>query len=191
MFTDLFNIVLFLIITAITIIAFYLFNKWLLKKDGVLKILHLFLNETQSEYELLPDNDNTVIDEQEKLFRNTFNKAIELASDGDYVQSVETFEKALTLKPGTIQIYINLALIYKKIKHPEKSVEMYEKAFTCGDAPAYIYNEAGKIYFDSGNYSRASSCFEKAIKIDPELTEAKENLEKIDLMIKNSLYKQS
>jgi len=75
--------------------------------------------------------------------------------------------------PLTPEEHINLGLAYEKKGETEQAVEEYERA--AKDLPtAYLY--LGNIYYGKAEYARAEQYYRKAIRNNPGLTDAYNNL---------------
>ncbi len=93
--------------------------------------------------------------------------------DAEVAKAIETYNKALTLKPEDASIHNNYALLLAKSgKFPDATAEL-EKAAQLEPANAckYYYN-LGALYTNAGQVDPALEAFHKGIAIDPNCAEA-------------------
>jgi Flp pilus assembly protein TadD len=93
--------------------------------------------------------------------------------DTQYEQAVRTFQQAIQVGGSNDKISNNLGLALTKLGHYDLAYD----AYTRGMDSAKAYNNLGVAFLESGQFARASRCFEKAIETQPTFYEkAKENL---------------
>jgi len=86
----------------------------------------------------------------------------------DYQDAVESYQKALAIKPTSGPYMAQLADAYAKSGQTEKAVQLYASAVHADptNAGAYYYNE-GAVLTNTGKIDDAIAAFDKAIEIDP------------------------
>ncbi|WP_347272951.1 glycosyltransferase [Candidatus Kuenenia sp.] len=132
-----------------------------------------------------------------KQIRELFNRAEALFQSGAYIEAIDTYKKAIETSPSPNQqlspeetsrlydAYYNLALSYVNTQNLDDAIVTFQKAVELHNADATIYNNLGVLYFKKKLHDDARHCFEKALAIDANYAEAKQNLEKIS-SLKNS-----
>ncbi len=85
-----------------------------------------------------------------------------------YPDAVESYQKALALKPTSGPYMAQLADAYAKSGQTEKAVQEYAAAAQADppNAGAYYFNE-GAVLTNTGKLDEANAAFDKAIEIDP------------------------
>lgn len=86
----------------------------------------------------------------------------------DYQDAVESYQKALAIKPTSGAYMAQLADAYAKSGQTDKAVQQYAAAAAADppNAGAYYYNE-GAVLTNTGKVDDAIAAFDKAIEIDP------------------------
>ncbi|MEQ1885878.1 MAG: tetratricopeptide repeat protein [Bryobacteraceae bacterium] len=99
-------------------------------------------------------------------------KAVPANRDADLQKSVETYQKAIGIKPEPAY-YNNLALVYANMKKFDEAQAELTKAATADptNAGRYYFN-LGAVYVNTGNVDPAAEAFKKAIEADPNYAEA-------------------
>ena len=96
---------------------------------------------------------------------------------GNYWGAADSFNWACRLDPGRGKYWYYLALALKRIpKRLKQSEEAMREAVRLEPYKAEYYVELGNIYLKAGLRKRAKTQFEKALKLNPRLTEAHEAL---------------
>lgn len=85
---------------------------------------------------------------------------------GEYRLSAEAFERSLTLKPGTAEIYRNLGLSYVELKENAKAFEVLSKSFALAGDDESAY-QLGKLYYAEKRYEEALDYALKSIQKNP------------------------
>jgi tetratricopeptide (TPR) repeat protein len=106
--------------------------------------------------------------------RGAASKATDAQARTKYYQdAVESYQKALALKP-TSGVYMGgLAQAYSKTNQTDKAVEQYNAAAAAdpSNAAAYYFNE-GAALTNAGKLDEANAAFDKALQLDPNRAEA-------------------
>ena len=90
---------------------------------------------------------------------------------GNNRKSKELLKKYIKEKPDNPESYYYLGNIYLEEKNIEKAIRYLEKAVSLKQKADY-YNDLGYAYFLKGDYKKAIDCYNRAIKIDPNLSVA-------------------
>jgi tetratricopeptide (TPR) repeat protein len=103
---------------------------------------------------------------------------------GKYAEAVRSFEKALRLKPDAGIFYSNMSVALAKSGKLEEAEQALQKSFSMNDgslsqeALAYSCNILGASLLEKNQKEKAVGYFNKALELQPDSQEAKENLKK-------------
>lgn len=89
--------------------------------------------------------------------------------------SEKAFNEAIIHAPTWSIPYFNLAILYLD-KNPQKAINYAKEAVRLSPKNGFTYNALGMSYFKSHEFGKAETAFTKAIKYDPEFTDAYYNL---------------
>lgn len=98
---------------------------------------------------------------------------------GDFNGSLEHFRKAEKEISGDPRLEFNKATTYYKMGEYSQALESFEKALQTNDLnlkAKAMYN-LGNTYYKIGNKKKAIESYTRALNIDPNFTQAKQNLE--------------
>ena len=94
---------------------------------------------------------------------------------GDFKETIKAMKKAIAIS-GKAIYYTNLALLYRRTGQLEEAIRTNIKAIEVGANKAAVYNNLGVIYEDQKDFKKAADAYRTAIKLDPNLEEAHQNL---------------
>jgi CubicO group peptidase (beta-lactamase class C family) len=95
----------------------------------------------------------------------------------NYKKAVEIDRTHPQVSPGQILSFVNQMRRAKKMKEALEMCLIFMEYFP---KDARLYLEAGNSYALSGQREKAIECYKKALELDPNLTAAKSNLEKLE-----------
>lgn len=104
---------------------------------------------------------------------------------GRYDDALLSFQKALEISPDTASVYANMSVAYSRKGDTEQAEKHLQRAEQLGDKSltrellAHAYNALGEAYAAKNETEKAGSLFQTAIRHDPKLEMAKENLAKL------------
>jgi tetratricopeptide (TPR) repeat protein len=90
--------------------------------------------------------------------------------------AIESFEKAIAIKPDYAEAHYNLGVAFHKTRQLESAVKSYETAIKIKQAYPTAQNNLGLIYLEFGQLDLAVKKFEWAIAYSPEYAEAHNSL---------------
>jgi len=93
-----------------------------------------------------------------------------------YNEALEVINIAKVKFPQDVDLIINEANIYLKLKNNEKTVETLEYLMEVDDENPTIFFAAGASYDALGNFDKAVETYKKSIALDPEYFDANYNL---------------
>jgi tetratricopeptide (TPR) repeat protein len=95
---------------------------------------------------------------------------------GDYVQAIETYEKALAIRPDYYEVFINMGIVYAKLNNHEKALYYYNKAAGLNPNDASMYFNMGILYGKLDQKQAAINAYRKATAIQGDYPEAYFNM---------------
>jgi tetratricopeptide (TPR) repeat protein len=104
--------------------------------------------------------------------REPYNKGIELAENGAYIDAVTQFRSALAIDPDFVDAHYNLGVTLQKLNSNEKALEQFKDVVRLRPDDAQYRHALGNCYFHLERYADAVDAFEAAIKRDPRNTKA-------------------
>lgn len=157
-------------------------------------------NESDASREA--DNIDHLIDQgDEEMQKGDFQKALAIYSEANYKtpnntevifkmgfalveqerydEAIEAFYSALRLDDNNPAIYQALASAYRKSGDLEKAKYNLDAALLINDTNPITYYNYGNLLVDMQNTEDAKEMYNKALELNPEFTEAKEELEKL------------
>jgi len=106
-----------------------------------------------------------------------FRRSLEYMMIGDYPNAIISCNNVIKIDPNSAVAYSIRARAYYEINEIDKSLADCNQAIKMDRNNAAAYNIRGNIYVKKGDYKRAISDWQAAIRINPELEEAKYNIE--------------
>ena len=106
-----------------------------------------------------------------------------LATD-QYKDALPHFTRAVELRPTNSAAHLNLGGTLALSDQPREAIAQYEAAIPLTSDPAMrveAYEILGRLYSQLGQYSKARTSYEQALKIDPQQGKARSGLAKIEL----------
>ena len=99
-----------------------------------------------------------------------------LASDQDRLEEARTYlEKALSLKENDADILTALGTVHLKSGQDAEAEKLFQKALELGESEV-LYNNLGTILFRRKDYRKAKELYRKALDMNPDYQEARENI---------------
>jgi tetratricopeptide (TPR) repeat protein len=133
---------------------------------------------------LNPDNDNAYT-----------SRGVAYGIKGDYNKAVSDFTQAIRLKPNDYSAYMNRAKAYTFLNDHDKIIADYTQALKLNPDERSnstiiphgggisdivgIYYNCGMAYYNKGDINRAVADWEAVLRIDPNMTEARQNIEAV------------
>ena len=95
---------------------------------------------------------------------------------GPIESAIDSFKKAIALKPDYIEAYYNLGAAFQRIHKLDDATECYEKAITLKHSYPEAHNNLGIIMLERNQLDIAVKSFEWAVAYNPNYAEAYNNL---------------
>lgn len=97
----------------------------------------------------------------------------------DYAAALGLLQKGREWDAERTDIYNLMGFCYFKLKQHEKAIESFKEVIRLNPSSAIDYANIGSNYRDMGDIENAVAYYRIAIDIDPDITFARENLEKL------------
>jgi len=94
-------------------------------------------------------------------------------------EALEYYKEALELDPNNTYIHQAMASLYRKMGEYASSRNHLNKSLEIDSTNPITYYNYGNLLVDMKHFDEAKEMYEKAIKLNPDFEEAKEELEKI------------
>ncbi|UCG50558.1 MAG: tetratricopeptide repeat protein [Candidatus Latescibacterota bacterium] len=105
--------------------------------------------------------------EKKERARVPYNKGLELAEKGAYVEAVQEFQESLTIEPDFVDAIYNLGVTYQKMKSYERARGELAKAVRLRpEKPEYRF-AFGTCLFHLDKFGDAAGAFEGVMELDP------------------------
>jgi len=106
-----------------------------------------------------------------------FKRSLQYMMIGDYYNAVLSCNTVIRIDPNSAVAYAIRARAYFELNELDKSLADCNQAIKIDRNNAAAYNVRGNIYVKKGDYKRAISDWQAAIRINPDLEEARYNIE--------------
>ncbi|MEM3445177.1 MAG: tetratricopeptide repeat protein [Thermoplasmata archaeon] len=93
-----------------------------------------------------------------------------------FEDALTTYRRVLEIAPEFSDAHLNMGLLYLDMEKYEDAYRAFRKYLLREKNSAKAWHLAGIAAMNAGAYSQAIKCFEEALKINPELKEAREGL---------------
>ncbi|ADN09809.1 tetratricopeptide repeat protein [Sulfurimonas autotrophica] len=111
----------------------------------------------------------------ETLFKMGYTLAQQNRDD----EALEYYKEALELDPNNTYIHQAMASLYRKMGEYASARNHLNKSLEIDATNPITYYNYGNLLVDMKHFDEAKAMYEKAIKLNPDFEEAKEELEKI------------
>lgn len=95
--------------------------------------------------------------------------------------ALELYKQSIEIDDSDDLIHNSIASLYKNIGEYDKAEQHYTKALSIDDEYAITYFNYANLSLEMGNKLRAKELYEKAYELDHDLTEAKEELDRLKI----------
>ncbi|OEU69548.1 MAG: hypothetical protein BA863_10605 [Desulfovibrio sp. S3730MH75] len=95
---------------------------------------------------------------------------------GLYEDALGYLEDALANDPNAIFLYNRIGIVLRKMKDFATAEKYYLKALQLNDKDEYLYFNCGRLYYDWKQWDKMAEAAKKAVKINPNFSEAEKML---------------
>lgn len=99
-----------------------------------------------------------------------------LEKQGDLIGAQKQYEKALELKPNSLDAINRLGKVCCQLKQYDAAAEAFRRALDMDPDSAAVRNNLGYNLMAQGNFNEAEQQFRAALRIDPDFERARVNL---------------
>jgi len=114
-----------------------------------------------------------------KNSQTLFKMGYTLAQQNRDDEALQYYKEALELDLNNTYIYQAMASLYRKMGEYESAKNHLEQSLKIGATNPITYYNYGNLLVDMKHFDEAKAMYEKAIQLNPDFEEAKEELEKI------------
>lgn len=111
-----------------------------------------------------------------------------LQSAGQTAAALQRTERALAAKPKDPQLRFVQGVLLAESHRSGEAVALFERLTQDYPELAEPYNNLAALYAASGDYDRAKTALEQALRANPGLATAQENLGDVHVMLANRAY---
>lgn len=127
---------------------------------------------------------------QMQNFKDVYERAVNAYNKEQYDQALDLYQQLIKAAPGFAPAYNGLALtIQASSGDQDKTIEYLKMAVGYDPKMTEAYVNLGRIYFGRQDFDPAEAYFEKALKLDPNLTSAQLSLAWINLLVRSKPLK--
>ncbi len=108
-----------------------------------------------------------------------FNDAEEFKQNGLLQDAITSYKKAIQADAIFVSAHYNLALAYYQTQQPVHAIASLKKVTELDPNDASAFNNLGVLYIAVNKLNEAKRCFEKALLIERDYQDARDNLEKV------------
>lgn len=112
--------------------------------------------------------------------RLLYDRALVYLRQAEFRKSFEDLNKVCTLNPDSARAFSMRGVARFFLEDLDQSIVDLEKSASMNSHDPIILNNRGFFYLKVGNYAAAKSDFEKALAIDPNFMDAKQNLKLLE-----------
>ncbi len=114
---------------------------------------------------------------------------LELAAEmylerGEDAAAEKILNMVLDLRPENSSAYNNLGILYRRRKRVSEALAAYEKALRAHPDDEHIYFNAARVFLDIENSIMAKKYLRRAIKLNPDFSEAIDLLRATEMGLK-------
>lgn len=123
---------------------------------------------------------------QIEVLKNIYEQAVNAYNEQKYDQAIALYQKIVKVAPGFAPAYSGMALANQAAGGDEdKTIEYLKTAISYDPKMTQAYDNLGRIYYGRQDVDHAQEYFEKALKLDPELSTAQLSLAWINLLVRS------
>jgi tetratricopeptide (TPR) repeat protein len=115
-----------------------------------------------------------------------YERAISDYNNQQYEQAMELYQQIIKAVPAFAPAYNGMALVNQATSGDEdKTIEYLKTAISYDPKMTQAYDNLGRIYYGREDVDHAQEYFEKALKLDPNLSSAQLSLAWINLLVRS------
>jgi tetratricopeptide (TPR) repeat protein len=149
----------------------------------VLVILAIFTSDQIRYWRSANDLWAHAVDVTKDNFVAEENLGVALIASDHADEALPHLQNAVRIKPSSSASHLTLAGVLALNGRPRDSIAEYETAIPGTSDPRLLvvaYETLGRLYAEAGNYSKARTNFEQALRIDPQRQSSRDGLAKVE-----------
>jgi tetratricopeptide (TPR) repeat protein len=115
-----------------------------------------------------------------------YDEGVRLARQGLLREAINSFDKAIRLKPDYVEAYTSRGAVYNSLAQNERAIKDYDEAIRLNPRYAEAYYNRANVYSDSGQPERALKDYDAALGLNPGYAEAYHNRSLVYLTLARS-----
>ncbi len=109
-------------------------------------------------------------------------KAADIYISREKMQDAEAvLNEILQISPDSVNVFNSLGVLYRRRGNLKTSLNHYQKALKVHPNEPHIHYNIGRLYFELKLPDKARICFNKALELDPDFSEANEVLNAMEI----------
>jgi len=105
-----------------------------------------------------------------------YNKGLQLMQAGRIQEAIDSFQRAIQLKPDLADAHSDLGAAYNKVNRTQEAVGEFEQAIQLNPKMARAHYNLGNAYDRLGRFREAIAAYEQAQRLTPDDPEIYVNL---------------
>jgi len=148
-----------------------------LPSNNLLKLFELG-NNTDIDNKLPILDENIEVGDEDKMAAERLKTQGNICmGESLFADAVSCYSKAIELDPRNAVYYCNRAAAYSKLNKNESAIDDCKLALKIDSTYCKAYSRMGLAYTAMGNYNDAIICYKRAIEIEPDNVNYKQNLQ--------------
>ncbi len=99
-----------------------------------------------------------------------------LFAQGRWDKAIELYQRSLALRPGSVGVYVSIAMCHLRRQAPREAIEVLHKARELDPDSAETWYQEGNAYSMMKHWPKAVGAFRRALSLRPDYAEAANNL---------------
>src|SRR5436853_3158950 len=95
-------------------------------------------------------------------------QGLELFKESRFQDAVETFKRAIQLKPDYAEAHNDLGMAYCRLNRNDEAIESFRQAIRLNPRLAEAYYNLGTAYYNLGRLQEAMTSFKQAVGLKPD-----------------------
>ena len=142
-------------------------------QETINQIIYLY---NQGQFSTVVNQAKTLAEKYPKSFIIWNILGASTAQIGMIDKSIESYKKAISIKPDYIEAYINMGLAYQHLGKLEEAIEEFKKALLVKPDYTEAYSNMGNAFLEQGKLEEAIDAYKTVLSLEPDYAEAFNNM---------------